>query len=111
MSRIVFGFMWLVRFLPLAAIAAIGSAIGGALFWLIAERRRVVRINLEKCFPQMPRREREKVARAHFRAFGRSFIERGILWWSRRSRIKRIVRLEGARHLRAVAAKRGGRFG
>ena len=39
-----------------AVIAAIGNIVGGALFWLIAERRRVVRINLEKCFPQMPQR-------------------------------------------------------
>jgi KDO2-lipid IV(A) lauroyltransferase len=106
MSRLIFGFMWLVRLLPLALIAAIGNLIGAALFWLIPERRRVVRINLQKCFPQMPQREREKLARAHFRTFGRSFIERGILWWSRRSRIMRIVRLEGAEHLRALAGKR-----
>jgi Kdo2-lipid IVA lauroyltransferase/acyltransferase len=106
MSRLVFGFMWLVRFLPLGVIAAIGSLVGRALFWLIAERRRVVRINLEKCFPQMPRREREKLARAHFRAFGRSFIERGILWWSRRSRIQRIVRIDGIEHLKGLAGAR-----
>ena len=69
MSRLIFGFMWLVRLLPLAAVAAIGNLIGAALFWLIAERRRVVRINLEKCFPQMPRREREKLARNEFTIF------------------------------------------
>jgi KDO2-lipid IV(A) lauroyltransferase len=106
MSRIVFGFMWLVRFLPLSVIAAIGNLIGAGLFWLIAERRKVVRINLEKCFPQMPRREREMLARAHFRAFGRSFIERGILWWSRRPRIVRMVRIDGIEHLKALAGAR-----
>jgi KDO2-lipid IV(A) lauroyltransferase len=106
MSRIIFGFMWLVRFLPLAAIAAIGNLVGEILFWLIAERRRVVRINLEKCFPQMALEQREKLARAHFRAFGRSFIERGILWWSRRSRIERVIRIEGIEHLKALAGKR-----
>jgi KDO2-lipid IV(A) lauroyltransferase len=106
MSRIVFGVMWLARFLPLAIIAAIGNIIGAALFWLIAERRKVVRINLEKCFPQMPPRQREKLARAHFRAFGRSFIERGILWWSRRSRIERMVRIDGIEHLKALAGAR-----
>jgi KDO2-lipid IV(A) lauroyltransferase len=105
-SRIIFGFMWLVRFLPLAVIAAIGNIVGGALFWLIAERRRVVRINLEKCFPQMPLREREKLARAHFRAFGRSFIERGILWWSRRSRIERMVRIDGIENLKELRGMR-----
>jgi KDO2-lipid IV(A) lauroyltransferase len=106
MSRIIFGFMWLVRFLPLAVIAAIGNIVGAALFWLIPERRRVVRINLQKCFPQLPPEQHEKLARAHFRAFGRSFIERGILWWSRRSRIERVIRIEGIEHLKALAGAR-----
>jgi KDO2-lipid IV(A) lauroyltransferase len=106
MSRIIFGFMWLVRLLPLPVIAAIGNMVGSALFWLIAERRRVVRINLEKCFPQMPAPQREKLARAHFRAFGRSFIERGILWWSRRSRIERMIRIDGIENLKALGGAR-----
>ena len=103
MSRLVFAFMWLAHFLPLRVIAAIGNAIGAILYWLIPERRRVTRINLEKCFPQMPPRSRERLARAHFRAFCRSFIERGILWWAPRERIERMVRIEGLEHLQAVA--------
>src|SRR6266480_3627651 len=95
--------MWLAHFLPLRMIAAIGNAVGAILYWLIPERRRVTRINLEKCFPQMPPRSRERLARAHFRAFCRSFLERGILWWAPRSRIERMVRIEGIEHLQAVA--------
>src|SRR5205814_2699737 len=96
--------MWLAHFLPLRMIAAIGNAVGAILYWLIPERRRVTRINLEKCFPQMPPRSRERLARAHFRAFCRSFLERGILWWAPRSRIERRVRIEGMEHLQAVDA-------
>ncbi|HJS76794.1 MAG TPA: lipid A biosynthesis acyltransferase [Burkholderiales bacterium] len=99
MSRIVFAFMWLVHFLPLAAQARIGSFIGRVLFWLIPERRRVTRINLAKCFPRMDPTERERLARAHFQAFCRAFIEQGILWWSPRSRIEALVRFEGREHL------------
>src|SRR5204862_52337 len=95
--------MWLAHFLPLRMTAAIGNAVGAILYWLIPERRRVTRINLEKCFPQMPPSSRERLARAHFRAFCRSFIERGILWWAPRSRIERMVRIEGIEHLQAVA--------
>ena len=102
MSRVVFAFMWLAHFLPLRMIAALGNAIGAILYWLIPERRRVTRINLEKCFPRMPPRSRERLARAHFRAFCRSFIERGILWWAPRERIERMVRIEGLEHLQAV---------
>lgn len=105
-SRWVFGFMWLVHFLPIRAVAAIGDAVGSVMYWLIAERRRVTRINLEKCFPHMDPVKREKIARAHFRAFCRSFIDRGILWWAPRERIQRLVAVEGLENLRALAGKR-----
>lgn len=100
MSRIVFAFMWLVHFLPLCVLSGVGNAVGRMLFWLIPERRRVTRINLEKCFPRMDPTERERLARAHFQAFCRGFIEQGILWWSPRSRIEALVRLEGREHLK-----------
>ena len=94
--------MWLVHFLPLRAIAAVGCALGSALFWLIPERRRVTRINLEKCFPRMGPREREALARAHFRALSRSFVELGLVWWAPRARFERHVRVEGLENLRAL---------
>lgn len=106
MSRLVFAFMWLVHFLPLFLISRIGNSVGRVLFWLIPERRKVTRINLEKCFPQMPARSRERLARAHFRALCRAFIEQGILWWSPRERIQKLVRIEGLETLKALAGRR-----
>jgi Kdo2-lipid IVA lauroyltransferase/acyltransferase len=106
LSRLLFGLMWLARFLPFRAVAAIGDAMGSALFWLIPERRRVTRINLAKCFPDWSEPEREAIARAHFRAFMRSFMDRGILWWSRPERVEALVEIEGFEHLQALAGKR-----
>jgi len=94
-SRILFALMWLVHGLPFGALAAIGNGVGTLLFWLIAERRRVTRINLAKCFPRMHEAERERLARAAFRAFCRSFVDRAVLWWGSAERIRRMVRLEG----------------
>jgi len=105
MSRLVFAFMWLVHFFPLRVQARVGHAVGALLFWLIPERRKVTRINLEKCFPRMSGSERERLARAHFRAFCRAFIEQGILWWSPRSRIEKLVSIEGMETLRALAGR------
>jgi KDO2-lipid IV(A) lauroyltransferase len=104
-TRVLFALMWLVRLLPMRAIAAVGNALGTVLFWLIPERRAVTRINLEKCFPQMPAPERERLARASFRAFCRSFVERGLLWWSSEARLRRLIRVEGAEHLEAHAGR------
>jgi KDO2-lipid IV(A) lauroyltransferase len=111
MTRVAVFLMWVVSFLPLAVVAALGSALGAALYWLIPERRRVTRINLEKCFPQMDPRSREKLARASFRMFARSFVERGILWWAPKERVARLVRIEGIEHLRALGHNRVVLFG
>lgn len=102
MSRLLVFFLWLVHFLPLAAQAAIGNAVGAALYWLIPERRHVTRVNLAHCFPGMDPAARERLARAHMRAFTRSLVERGILWWAPRARLERLIRLEGLEHLRAL---------
>lgn len=101
MSRIVFALMWLIRFLPSAVVSMIGSATGALVYWLIPERRQVTRMNLEKCFPGMKAEDREKLARAHFRVFCRSFVDRAVLWWAPRGRIERMVRVEGLEHIRA----------
>ncbi len=105
MSRFVFFLMWLIHGLPFRVLARIGDGVGDALFWLIPERRRVTRINLEKYFPGMPPEEREKLARAAFRAFCRAFVDRSVLWWGSDERIRRLVRLEGLEHLDAAGPR------
>ena len=102
MSRIVFGLMWVLHFFPIAVISRVGSVTGIFVYWLIPERRRVTRINLEKCFPDMNPAARERLARAHFRAFCRSFVEHALLWWAPRDRIERLVRIEGLERLREL---------
>jgi Kdo2-lipid IVA lauroyltransferase/acyltransferase len=102
MVRLALAAMWLLRFLPLAALAALGSGLGSLLFVFARERRRVCLTNLERCLPQMPKDERLRLARRHFRAFGRTALERGILWWAPRERIMRLVRVIGLEHVLAA---------
>ncbi len=101
MRTLIFALMWIAHFLPNRVLAVIGNSVGVLAFWLIAERRHVTRINLEKCFPDKTVEERERLARAHFRAFCRSFVDRALLWWAPRARIEQLVRIEGLEHLRA----------
>lgn len=97
--RIGLFFMWLVQFLPWRLVAAIGHGLGMVFYWLGKERRRVARINLRRCFPELDDTTREKLVRAHFRAFGRSLMERGILWWGRPARLKKHVEVSGLEHI------------
>jgi KDO2-lipid IV(A) lauroyltransferase len=105
MSRILFGLLWLAHFLPPRLLAAAGEAAGAAAFWLIPERRKVTRINLEKCFPDMDPAAREALARAHFRAFVRGIVERSVLWWGSRERVRAMVRVEGLENMKTLAGK------
>jgi KDO2-lipid IV(A) lauroyltransferase len=101
-SQLVAALFWLLRFLPLPALAAIGNAFGRLLFLLGRRRRKVARINLELCFPELGTAERERLARDHFRILGRSILERSVLWWSRRERLERMIRITGAERIRAA---------
>ncbi|HUW50211.1 MAG TPA: lipid A biosynthesis acyltransferase [Sulfuricella sp.] len=103
MARLGIFLIWLLHFLPLGLLARFGEGFGLLLYLLGSERRRVARINLRLCFPEMPDKDREKLVRRHFRAFGRSVLERGILWWSPKSRVQKLVRIEGLEHWQAVA--------
>jgi KDO2-lipid IV(A) lauroyltransferase len=107
-TRIFVALLWLAHFLPSRALAAIGSATGALLYWLVPERRHVTRVNLAKCFPALPPAERERLARRHFRAFCRGAVDHALLWWAPRARIERLVRVEGLEHLRAAMAQPGG---
>ncbi|MBZ0145545.1 MAG: lipid A biosynthesis acyltransferase, partial [Rhodocyclaceae bacterium] len=105
LTRLGLALIWLLHFLPLKRLAPVGELFGGLLYAFGRERRHVALTNLRLCYPQMPEGEREALARAHFRAFGRSFLERGLLWWSPPEEIRRLVRVEGIERVRVLAGK------
>ena len=125
MTRLSLAFMWLLHWLPLPVLAALGRLFGRLLYVFGRERRHVALTNLGLCFPQMTAAGKCRLAASnqsgcatcdpsahadalsalvirHFEAFGRSFLERGLLWWASAARIRHIVRIEGREHLEAV---------
>ena len=95
--------VWLLHFLPLAVLAPLGRALGLALYIAAGDRRKVVLTNLKLCFPDQTHGERVRLASAHFQALGRSLVEHGLLWWSAKERLQRLVRIEGLEHWQEVA--------
>lgn len=94
--KIVLGLMWLLHWLPLPVLGRIGEALGELLFVLMKERRQITLTNLALCFGEMPEHERRKIARAHFRAYARSVLERGVLWWASPERLRRLIEVDPA---------------
>jgi KDO2-lipid IV(A) lauroyltransferase len=76
---------------------------GRVITWLtmkLAGRRiRIVRRNLELCFPEESAETRERWLRQHFRALGQSFVDRGVLWYGTQEAIRNIVRLHNGQHI------------
>jgi len=102
LTRIAVALFWTLHFLPLHVFARIGEAAGTIMYFIARERRHVCLTNLARCFPDMPSAERIALTKAHFRAFGRSVLERSILWWAPRERVERMVRIAGLERLRAL---------
>jgi KDO2-lipid IV(A) lauroyltransferase len=105
MTRIGLAIVWLLRLLPLSLLALVGRTTGLLLYAAARERRQVVMTNLTLCFPQWSQAERNRIARRHFQCFARSLLEHGILWWSSKSRVQRVVRVAGLEHWEAVRDK------
>jgi len=101
MTRLVLALMWVLHWLPLPALAALGRLLGRLLFRFGHERRHVTLTNLGLCFPQMPDERKSALALRHFEMFGRSFLERGLLWWASPARIRRLVRVTGLERIPA----------
>lgn len=105
MTRIALLMMRLFTWLPFPLLAACGRGLGRLLYLLASERRRVTLINLGLCFPMLSEGEKSALARRHFALFGRSFLERGLLWWASPERIRRLVKLEGRERLDALVGR------
>ncbi len=95
-ARLSIAVVWLLHLLPYPLVAALGTLVGWTL-WPLARRRRAIALrNLELCFPAWSTRQRRTVARQHFVFVARAFLERGVLWYASPSRLRRILRIEGA---------------
>ena len=94
-ARLTLATLWLLHWLPLGALAAVGRGFGWVLYRLGGSRRRVARRNLELCLPELDPAARKDLLREHFQWLGRSLLERGLLWYAPPARLRRLIRVEG----------------
>ena len=104
MTALALALLRALAWLPLPLLRALGSALGLVLWLLARERREVTLINLGLCFPESTEGARRRLARAHFRAFAQSFVERGLLWHAPEARLRRLIRLAHAGHFEQARA-------
>ena len=98
LTRLALALLRAVSALPYPVLRRLGGLGGSIAWWLARDRRRVTLRNLELCFPHWSEARRVAVARAHFRYFVRSFLDRFILWYGPVPRVRALCRLEGGEH-------------
>lgn len=96
---------WLLHWLPLPVLRALGAGLGRLFYWFGRERGKVARTNLRLCFPEKSEAEREAIVKAQFRLFAQAFLDRSWLWWSREARLRRLITLQGQVHLDNLTGK------
>jgi len=105
MTRLGLALMWLLHWLPFPLLAACGKLFGRIFYALGRQRRQIALTNLGLCFPQLDEAQKSALARRHFEYFGRSFLERGLLWWTAPERIRQLVRIEHGERLAALKSQ------
>jgi KDO2-lipid IV(A) lauroyltransferase len=102
LSRLLVALLWLLHFLPLAALAFLGRTLGLLLFGLAGRRRHIVLVNLRLCFPELDEAQRRRLAKEHFKVLGRSMLERSLLWWASAQRLAPLLRVSGEEQMRQL---------
>ena len=93
MVRLGVALLWLTHFLPFSLISAIGRVLGRVVYW--SGLARTARVNIEACFPNLPKTERERLIKNYFANLGESVMALGLLWWAPAPRIAGLVQVEG----------------
>jgi len=91
--------LWLLAQLPYVWLLKLGRGLGALVYRLAHSRRKIVRRNLELCFPQMDGQARERLAKENFASTGIAVFEMAISWWWPLSRLRKLGRIEGLEHL------------
>lgn len=99
------GLLWLLTQLPYPVLVRLGRVLGGWMGRLAGSRRRIVRRNLELCFPSMTSEARERLLRENFASTGIAFFEMAMSWWWPAARLRRLAHIEGLEHLQQAQAE------
>jgi len=75
--------------------------------WLIPKRIKIVKRNLELCFPELPPRQRLELQQKHLRALTQSFVDRSVFWFGSADMIRSLIHLTGHEQVPEFIATHG----
>jgi KDO2-lipid IV(A) lauroyltransferase len=91
--------------LPARVAVKLHKRLGRVAGALLRRTRRVVRRNIEICFPLLESRAVDALVQRHFECVGAFLAETALAWFGSAKRLAPLFRIEGAEHLHAALAK------
>jgi len=102
---VVVALMWLVARLPLKLQWWLGRRLGDLAYRFATRRRRITRVNIDLCFPELSDQEREDLVRQTFRANGIGVMELGLAWFRNPVSFLPVTAVHGLENLNAALAR------
>ncbi len=100
--------LWMVALLPYACAVRLGAGLGRLLKFFSPYRRRVLKTNLQLCFPHHTPRQQAASAQRYWPSFGASVVELAASWWMPARHLRGKLDLVGLEHLHAALARGAG---
>lgn len=100
-------FWRLLTALPYSVLLILGRTLGLLLYRLPTSRKSIAETNINLCFPTWSAEKRRQLLRNNFVNMGMAAMEVGMAWWWSKSRLSKLLTIEGVEHLRAVPDGQG----
>jgi len=98
-------FLWLLMFLPGSLIDGLANRLGDVFRNVNKKRRRIARVNINLCFPDMDEEEKKQLIRNNFRHQARSVLYYGLIWWAPKFILKKKIILKGQENIENVLSQ------
>jgi len=95
-NHAVVAFLKLLSLLPYKLLVSIGYGLGYIAARIPGDRNRVVRTNLQLCFPELSETEIDLLSKKHWRLLGRSLVEKSIIWLGSRKQLSDMIEVKSA---------------
>lgn len=102
------GLFWCLARLPYRWVIGFGLGLGRLSYPLLVRRRRIALRNLELCFPELAKEDRQQLARQNLAFTGKALGEIALAWWGDHRKLEGLCEVRGIEHLeQALAQGRG----
>ena len=102
------GVLYVISKFPYKTQLTVGKWLGRKAMPLLKRFKRVARINLALCFPELSEAKREQLLQKHFESLGMGLIESALAWWAPSRKLASLLHIEGLEHLKDAITKKHG---